>query len=31
MADHAKIRALIAEIAATHGVALSPDDPLLIL
>src|SRR3546814_14045749 len=31
MADHATIRALITEIAATHGVALSPDDPLFIL
>jgi predicted amino acid-binding ACT domain protein len=31
MAEHAKIRALIAEIATKHGVALSPDDPLLIL
>ncbi|WP_010188190.1 conjugal transfer protein TraM [Sphingomonas sp. PAMC 26605] len=31
MADHARIRALIAEIAGTHGVALSPDDPLMIL
>lgn len=31
MADHAKIRELIAEIAGAHGVALSPDDPLLIL
>ena len=31
MAEHEKIRALIAEIATKHGVALSPDDPLLIL
>lgn len=31
MADHDRIRALIAEIAAKHGVALSPDDPLIIL
>lgn len=31
MADNAKIRELIAEIAGQHGVALSPDDPLLIL
>ncbi len=31
MADNAKIRELIAEIAGAHGVALSTDDPLLIL
>ena len=31
MPEHDKIRALIAEIATKHGVALSPDDPLLIL
>lgn len=31
MADHDKISALIAEMAAKHGVTLAPDDPLLIL
>lgn len=31
MADRDRIRALISEIAGTHGVALSPDDPLMIL
>lgn len=31
MADPEKIRAMIREIAGAHGVALSPDDPILIL
>lgn len=31
MADHEKIKATIREVAGKHGVALSPDDPLLIL
>lgn len=31
MADPEKIRSMIREIAGAHGVALSPDDPLLIL
>ncbi len=31
MADPDKVRAMIAEVARNHGVALSPDDPLMIL
>lgn len=31
MADPDKIRSMIREIAGAHGVALSPDDPILIL
>lgn len=31
MADPDKIRLMIREIAGAHGVALSPDDPILIL
>ena len=31
MADPEKIRSMIREVAGTHGVALSPDDPILIL
>lgn len=31
MADHEKIKATIREVAGAHGVALSPDDPVLIL
>lgn len=31
MADAEKIRSMIREIAGAHGVALSPDDPILIL